>query len=493
MPRGSGGAIHTFNSATSNGRLADDEWKALLAAKNQNQQRIVALEAERDKAEAGFWRSVTDTFKDPSFWTFGYTDMLDTFARLNYGGKKKQREKDADQAMIENYYKNQVAQSKYGGNRSFMYRAGGFVARNVPYLIEFAATGSLSGLTRVGTKVGAKIAEKVATKALTKKLIKYTGTTLGDVTAGVIMANTTGAARTASNIGQRHLGHVEQDEHGNYRFAGGEDWGTAIRKGEIAQTLEYYTEKLGVHLEGLPIGKTIAKGLDKIGLSKITAALNRAGTSQYAQLGTKIMNRVGVNGYINEVAEEEANIVLNSMLVGDNKMSDLFDGRTQADIWGGMLFSVGAMEAAPKLAGAVDYYRTKKSVKDADTVAAYRMTQEKWQPFRDQIDNATNEKMADVVNGIIQNPDLQKQEKEAALNYAGNLIKFRGFNTAQSAKAKELEESGAKDDETIIHQSMDNAYIQGHEASDEQKNDIKTRYEYAEQQLSEALGPQKIQ
>lgn len=492
IPHGSGGAIHTFNSATSNGRLADNEWKALLAAKNQNQQRIVALEAERDKAEAGFWRGVTDTFKNPSFWTFGYTDMLDTSTMLNYGGKKTQRQKDADQAMIENIYKNQEAQSKYGGNRGFMYRAGGITAQAIPFMIEFAATDGLSGLTQAGTKAGAKIAEKVATKALTKKLIKYTGTTLGDIAAGVVMANTTGAARTASDIGQRHLGHVEQDEHGNYHFAGGEDWGTAIRKGEIAQGLEYYTEKLGVHLEGLPIGKTIAKGLDKIGLSKVTAALNRAGTSQYAQLGTKIMNRVGVNGYINEVAEEEANIVLNSMLVGDNKMSDLFDGRTQADIWGGMLFSVGAMEAAPKLAGAVDYYRTKKSVKDADTVAAYRMTQEKWQPLRDQIDNATNEEMAEVVNGIIQNPDLHKQEKKAALNYAGNLIKFRGFNTAQSAKAKELEESGAKDDETIIHQSMDNAYIQGHEASDEQKNDIKTRYEYAEQQLSEALGTEDV-
>lgn len=492
IPHGSGGAIHTFNSATSNGRLADNEWKALLAAKNQNQQRIVVLEAERDKAEAGFWRGVTDTFKNPSFWTFGYTDMLDTSTMLNYGGKKTQRQKDADQAMIENIYKNQEAQSKYGGNRGFMYRAGGITAQAIPFMIEFAATDGLSGLTQAGTKAGAKIAEKVATKALTKKLIKYTGTTLGDIAAGVVMANTTGAARTASDIGQRHLGHVEQDEHGNYHFAGGEDWGTAIRKGEIAQGLEYYTEKLGVHLEGLPIGKTIAKGLDKIGLSKVTAAFNRAGTSQYAQLGTKIMNRVGVNGYINEVAEEEANIVLNSMLVGDNKMSDLFDGRTQADIWGGMLFSVGAMEAAPKLAGAVDYYRTKKSVKDADTVAAYRMTQEKWQPLRDQIDNSTNEEMADVVNGIIQNPDLHKQEKEAALNYAGNLIKFRGFNTAQSAKAKELEESGAKDDETIIHQSMDNAYIQGHEASDEQKNDIKTRYEYAEQQLSEALGTEDV-
>lgn len=492
MPRGSGGAIHTFNSATSNGRLADNEWKALLTAKNQNQQRIVALEAERDKAEAGFWRGVTDTFKNPSFWTFGYTDMLDTSAMLNYGGKKKQREKDADQAMIENTYKNQVAQSKYGGNRNFMYHAGGITAQAIPFMIEFAATDGLSGLTRAGTKLGTKIAAKVATKALTKKLIKYTGTTLGDVAAGVVMANTTGAARTASDIGQRHLGYVEQDEHGNYHFAGGEDWGTAIRKGEIAQTLEYYTEKLGAHLEGLPIGKTIAKGLDKIGLSKVTAALNRAGTSQYAQLGTKVMNRVGVNGYINEVAEEEANIVLNSMLVGDNKMSDLFDGRTQADIWGGMLFSAGAMEAAPKFAGAVDYYKTKKNVKDADTVAAYRMTQGKWQPLREKIDNATNEEMADVVNGIIQNPDLHEQEKKAALNYAGNLIKFRGFNTAQSTKAKELEETGAKDDETIIHQSMDNAYIQGHEASDEQKNDIKTRYEYAEQQLSEALGTEDV-
>lgn len=237
IPHGSGGAIHTFNSATSNGRLADNEWKALLAAKNQNQQRIVALEAERDKAEAGFWRGVTDTFKNPSFWTFGYTDMLDTSTMLNYGGKKTQRQKDADQAMIENIYKNQEAQSKYGGNRGFMYRAGGITAQAIPFMIEFAATDGLSGLTQAGTKAGAKIAEKVATKALTKKLIKYTGTTLGDIAAGVVMANTTGAARTASDIGQRHLGHVEQDEHGNYHFAGGEDWGTAIRKGEIAQGL----------------------------------------------------------------------------------------------------------------------------------------------------------------------------------------------------------------------------------------------------------------
>ena len=492
IPHGSGGAIHTFNSATSNGRLADNEWKALSAAKNQNQQRIVALEAERDKAEAGFWRGVTDTFKNPSFWSFGYTDMLDTSAMLNYGGKKTQRQKDADQAMIENTYKNQVAQSKYGNNRGFMYRAGGITAQAIPFMVEFLATDGLSGLTNAGTKLGAKIAEKVATKALTKKLIKYTGTTLGDVAAGVVMANTTGAARTASDIGQRHLGYVEQDKQGNYHFVGGEDWGTAIRKGEIAQGLEYYTEKLGVHLEGLPIGKAIAKGLDKMGLSNITAAFNRAGASQYAQLGSKIVKRAGVNGYLNEVAEEEANIVLNSMLVGDNKMSDLFDGRTQADIWGGMLFSVGAMEAAPKLAGAVDYYRTKKSVKDADTVAAYRMTQEKWQPLRDQIDNATNEEMADVVDGIIQNPDLHEQEKKAALNYAGNLIKFRGFNTAQSAKAKEQEETGEKDDETIIHQSMDNAYVQGHEASDAQKNDIKTRYEYTQQQLGEALGTEDV-
>ena len=492
IPRGSGAAIHTFNSSTSNGRLADDEWKALSAAHNQNNQRIVALEAERDKAEAGFWRGVGDTLRNPSFWTFGYTDMLDTSAMLNYGGKKTQRQKDADQAMIENTYKNQVAQSKYGNNRGFMYRAGGITAQAIPFMIEFAATDGLSGLTQAGTKAGAKIAEKVATKALTKKLIKYTGTTLGDVAAGVVMANTTGAARTASDIGQRHLGHVEQDEQGNYHFVGGEDWGTAIRKGEIAQGLEYYTEKLGVHLEGLPIGKTIAKGLDKIGLSKVTAALNRAGTSQYAQLGTKVMNRAGVNGYLNEVAEEEANIVLNSMLVGDNKMSDLFDGHTQADIWGGMLFSVGAMEAAPKLAGAVDYYKTKKGVKDADTVAGYRMTQERWEPLRDQIDNATNEEMADVVDGIIQNPDLHEQEKKAALNYAGNLIKFRGFNTAQAAKAKEQEETGEKDDETIIHQSMDNAYVQGHEASDAQKNDIKTRYEYTQQQLGEALGTEDV-
>ena len=488
MPRGSGGAVHTYNSVTNSGRLSDDEYKSLSAAKNQNEQRIIALEAERDKEGAGFWRGVADTLKNRSFWTFGFTDLMDTSAMLNYGGRKTQRQKNADRAMMENTYKNQVAQGKHSDNRRFMYGAGGIFANAVPFAIEFLATGGLSGATRAGAKLGAKVAENVATKALTKKLIKYTGTTLGDITAGVVMANTTGAARTASNIGQRHLGHVEQDAQGNYHFAGGEDWATAIRKGEVAQSLEYYTEKLGAHLEGLPVGKTIAKGLDKIGLSKVTKLFNRIGTSHYAQLGQKLVRRAGVNGYINEVTEEEANIILNSMLVGDNKMSNLFDGRTQADIWGGLLFSVGSMEAAPKLVGAVDYYRTKKGVKKADTVAGSMLTQEKWIPLREQIDDATNEQMADVVSGIIQNPELHEEEKKAALDYAGKLIKFRGFNTAMSAKAKEQEVTEDKDDETIIHQSMDNAYVQGHEASDEQKSDINTRYGYTRQHLSEALG-----
>lgn len=468
-------------------RDTNGEYRQLHAAAEQNRQRIVALEAERDKADAGFWRGAADAISDPTLWDFGYTDMITAGALWNASkgnNGKTAQEIAADKTLMGETAKNQQAQEDYASNRGALYRFGQIGATSIPFMLEFMLMGGADAFGGFGAKMGAKAAAKMGLQGMKQKAMKYTGTALTELAASNAMANAMQSGSTAEDIVHRHLGDVEQDEQGNYKFTGGDDWGTAIYKGEMAATLENYTEMLGNHLSGKMLGELggkVLNGLDKMRLGRVSEAFRKAGSSQYAELGGKFLKKAGINGYFNEVAEEEANIVLNSALVGDNKLSDLVDGRTQLDIWGGLLFSVGAMEAIPKgigTFGAMRYYAKKRDVAKADKLADFRMTHEKWEPLREQIDNTGNEDMAKLAEQIVHDENLYPQEKQVALDYMGKLIKFRGFNTAQAATAREQSEGEATNEDILSH-SMDGAYIQGHEASDAQKPDIKARYDDA--------------
>ena len=55
-------------------RLSNDRLQTLYAAQRQNEERITALEAERDDdGGTQFWRGFLDAAKNPSTWTFGGT------------------------------------------------------------------------------------------------------------------------------------------------------------------------------------------------------------------------------------------------------------------------------------------------------------------------------------------------------------------------------------------------------------------------------------
>ena len=489
------GGNYYYSEELPHKRDMNPEYRQLHAAAEQNRQRIVALEAERDKGNSnfwngwGFWRGAKDAFTDPTLWDFGYTDAISAQALLsaaNRKGRKSKAETNADDALLEAAYKNQQAQDKYASNRNAMYRFGQIGATSIPFMLDFMLMGGSNSFGKMGARAGIKAAEKLGLEGIKKTAMKYTGTALSELAAANLMSNTLQGGTTGEDIVHRGLGQVVQGEDGSYKFAGGEDWGKAIYKGQMAATLENYTEMLGEHLAGKVIGGKVLQGLDRMGLSKVSDIFRRVGSSHYAQAANKVLNKGGFNGYLNEVAEEEANIILNAALVGDNKLSDLVDGRQQLDIWGGLLFSCGAMEAVPKAIGAADYYRNKRSVGKADRVAGFHLTQEKWEPLRSEIDQTDNNDMAAMAEKVINDDSLERQEKEAVLDYMGKLIKFRGFNTATAANSKEKAENGGESEDDKVEQGLNSAYMQGHDASDGQKNDIKTRYEYATQQLEQA-------
>jgi N12 class adenine-specific DNA methylase len=477
MPAVAFGAGQAMTSGSIH-RMSDEEYRQWQAATAANNERIKTLEAQRDKDKAGFWRGFADSTTDPNTWLFGIPGLADTATLYATAQKVKKGQPltESEKAMLDNTIANQQAHGKYDGERGFLYRAGQISAQALPFVAEFLATGGYSGIANVGANFGSKAAAKYGTNAASKWLLKNTGVLAGDVAAGWAMANTTGAAKTATDVLNRKMGQVSVDKNENYKFEGDKGLGQSLWEGEAAQTLEYYTERLGEHLQ---IGNWLAKGAEKLGLSKLSKAINYMSTNKWLEKG-------GVQDYPSEVFEEEANIVLNAMLVGDNSISDLWDRKTQADIWGGMALSVGMMNV-PKYAGTgyqtAQYYRYKHATDKAAKIASYQMDSEKWKSLQADIDGATNDNMADIVSGIMSDTELQPEEKKAAADYAYNLLKMRGYNMGLMNAAKDEAESGEPADH-----SADESFNQGYNSEGAALTDAKTAYELQQQKIAEKYG-----
>ena len=480
-----GFAMISSNQATNAERKTDAEYQQHQAALDQIDKRIKTLEAAKNKT--GFWGGVADALSDTSTYTFGLTDMRNA-AVMHAVSKKIEKGQpltEAEKRTLKNAANNNDIQAKYGDRISAMYRFGQISGYALPFVAEFVATGGGYGAVQAGIKGAAKSVAVSAAKAAPKMLgnkaaqwmIRNTGVLAGDIAAGALMANTTGAAKTGADILKRHMGEVQSDGKGGYKFVGGKSLGRSIYEGEVAQTLEYYTEMLGAHFN---IGSRLAKGAEKIGLSKMSKAINYLGSNKW-------LSKAGVQDYPSEVLEEESNIILNSLLVGDNKLSDLYDKKTQADIWGGMALSIGLMNV-PKYAGtgyqSAQYYRYKHKTDTADKLASYRLTPDKWTPIKEQIDGATNEEIKDVVYDIISNNDLHQQQKSAALDYVKNLVTMRGYNLALANSVNDEVANEDKGEMPVDH-SADKAYTDGYNATDvADRKDVKMRHDELRGELS---------
>ena len=475
----------------------DSEMATLMSSYRQNEQRIIALEAERDDdGGTQFWRGFVDAAKNPGTLSFGLTDFQDMAQLMTIKAKVDQGEEltENEESLLKNTMANGYAQQMFGNNRGFMYRAGGISMQALPFVGEFMLTGGFSTLTEMGASAGTRVAEKFALEGLKKTILRNTGVLMGDIASGFLMANTTGAARTGADIMERNIGQVTMDEEGNYQFEGGKSLGRSIYEGEVASTLEYYTEKLGEHLQ---LGSWLAKGADKMGLSKLSKAVNYLSNS-------KMLNAGGIQDYPSEVVEEQANLLLNAILVGDNNFStdpnskdfdkSVFNPQTQLDIWGGMMFSIGLMQA-PRLVhtgyNAAGYYAYKHTTDVADANAGIVFGQDNWQMIREQIDNCDNEHLGELLQSVIDG-DMNDVQKTAVMNYAGNLLKMRGYNMGMMSDVRGGEDF--ESEEGFLSHGIDQGYQQGHEAQEpDDKKLIIDEANEAEAQLSQFFTEQDIQ
>lgn len=497
----------------SNGRTAEqsDYRNKLATSLSLVTEQIGALEAVKQYPTSRWVEDALKALDNTAFtaktWDFGLTDfaIMGQMERIKTKMDNNIPLSGSDKMLLKSKLGADAATALEDEKMGNVYRWTKIAGQSLPFMADFFLTGGYGGITKGISRGALKFAAKRGMGKVSAAILKNTGIVAGDVIGSYAMAGTEQALKTGADIMQRHLGNLYQDEKGDYKFGtfdengnllheGGESIGTALYKGMTSAMVENYTEKLFGHNYG--IKKGAVNFMEKHGMNASAEFFKNIGKSGWYTNSKKWMEKFGINGFAEEVMEEEIGIPLHALLDGEGKVSDLLDAKQQLDIIGGMAISVGSMYAmgagsrpAKGIYNRAQYYRFRNKVNVAD-IDAQNLMGDNWADIKDKIDNATNEQMGSVLADILRKRDtMTKEQINAAVNYGVNLMKMRGYNIAKTAEmnAKEITNEPTTPEEQ--HQSdIDNAYSEGHDADDADKHDIQIQQEDQMKTLAAALG-----
>lgn len=538
MTRGGGIAGTPHSVTTNNGIMENTEARQILAAGDYNRKRRELLQLEQDSRNGAifddhsFWRGMYDAAKDTGFLTGGASDLINAGSLLS---TKQDLDNgvhtEAGDMLMQQAVKNSDAQSLYGDNKGWMYTGGVITTNMAPFMVQIGSAGFSKGMSTSIGKVVQGAASKVALGTMEKAtgiagahIANYIGKVTGLTTktfgkaiqygiVGAAQANTVGLGNVANDVINRYTGQVYQDEQGNYKFGtfdsdgklvheGGEDFLTALVKGEAAQTIEFATELAGggIDAAGTALKNFVTKGGKKIinkynmeNVSKVIDFLlnNKVSkNARYLKAGAdRTLGKVEVNSIVGESLEEELGIIANTVFTGDNKISDLWDEKQQSQIWGGMLLSIGLMKGAvaPFHAyNAKQYYSYKHKLDKADVNLSQLLGKEKWEELRNQIDATTNDDMPEMVNKINRDVALGKN-RQPVREYIQNLLIMRGYDIGNMLAAKKaVEDKG--EGVSVKNMEKNQAYQQGRDAYGYDTHEIQLDQEDKQKSLAQLLG-----
>lgn len=512
----------------SNGRTAEqsDYSNKLATSLALVKQQIGALEAVKQYPTSSWSEDALKALDNTAFtaktWDFGLTDFatMGQMERIKTKMDNNLPLSGSDKMLLKSKLGADAAAALEDEKMGNIYRWTKIAGQSLPFMADFFLTGGYGGITKAISRGALKFAAKRGMGKVSAAILKNTGIVAGDVIGSYAMAGSEQAMKTGADIMQRHLGSLYQDEKGDYKFGtfdengnllheGGESMGTALYKGLTSAMVENYTEKLFGHSYG--IKKGAINFMEKHGMNASAEFFKNIGKSGWYTNSKKWMEKFGINGFGEEVMEEEIGIPLHALLDGDNKFSDLLDTKQQLDIIGGMALSVGSMYAmgagsrpVKGVYNRAQYYRFRNKVNVADS-DAQNLIGDKWADIKDKIDNTTNEQMGGVLADILRQRDtMSKDQINAAINYGINLMKMRGYNVAKTAEMNAREITNEPTTPEEQHQEdIDNAYSEGHDADDADKHDIQLEHEdqmktlagllnISEQQLS-AMNDDELQ
>lgn len=507
----------------------DPIYTQLMAALRHNKSAITTLEDKKSGKINSFWHTLATTAANGYTFNDGMGEMKDVTAQTQAmkhldsinkklaKGEELTKEEKASKAVLDNMAVNNAIQGQYGGQYGAWSRAGGMMANSLDFMKDLALNPGAEGMAKgiykkvanIGAKQLAKATGDAAGKAIAKKLargtLKATGVLVGSHLTGAMVSNTTGIGHTAGTFGQLAAGDVTKDEDGNYKIENQDSVLGAFVEAERQQARENGSEMFGAFIPGIGksagelAGKIIPESAlnaaekagaavyNKMGLSKISNALTQVGKKDWYQAYNKMLRAGGYQGLPGEALEEYEGSLFDALTGhADDAYNDLTNTQNHVDIWLGCATMGALLGAVPMTIQGFhtsQYYRYKHKTDTADKVASFRMTPEKWEPLREQIDATDNEHMADfVTNNILGSQDMPVQEKKAALDYVRNLSKMRGYNLAQANNADDSDK-----DEDI--ENMNTSYSDGYDTTDpEEMSNAKAKLDVARQNLAQSMG-----
>ena len=490
----------------------DEEYGALMSAARKNNSTVQILEDKKKGRMNNFWSTLGATFSNGYTFADGLPGVRDNIAILNANkradkiNRKRQRgemltnEEDAfDKALLANLV-NEEIEGTYGQEYGALARTAKITAGTADFVKDFLLSGGTGtavtkGVAKGVMNAGAKYLTKKAGESLVKAgakafgrgLLKATGIGVGSLAGGALITNTTGIGKTAEEMSKQVTGRVGVDQHGNYIFTDSKDLMHAFIEAERSMIGENGSEMLG---EFIPGSKVLKKGLEKIGLSKISSYLTSIGNKSWAKNYGKLLEAAGWNGLPGEGLEEYAGIAYNS-LTGDSEggIATLGDARTHIDIWLGCA-TAGALFGAPNVvalgANTAQYYRYKHATNKAAQQAKSQLPADRWNALQERIDNTENQDLTNLMLDVYTSKELNSKQKKAVFNYTDNLVRMRGYNigsinNADATRDKKTEKELQKEE------GVGNAYANGYHATEDELANIKNELELRQRQLAETF------
>lgn len=481
----------------------DEETQALMTAWRKNRDALRILYDERNNNMNSFWHNFGTTVANGYTFTGGKAELHDAQAIINSSkrmneiqrkmkaGEKLSNVENAALSLANNTAWDNAIQAMYGDDYGAWATAGGAAVQSLEMMPEFIA--GMPVLKGMGT-AAIKLLTRNAAKGFGRFMLKGLGMTLGTMAGGAIMANTIQAERTLGKAagkaagswwfgddGDFMLGHYDGDQF----VSGGESLAAALFHAEQEAIPEAASEGAGEFLPG------IGQVLSKIGLSRIAKPLASLSGKGWYKTYQNMLRAAGWHGVGGEALEEYVG-TLDGLIMGDVEgVKRLADPRTHFDIWLSCA-TLGPLLNAPVVIGSsmraayspVAYHKLKAAVTRQDKIASFRLTEERWAPWRERIDATPNEQMTDLMMEVRDNKDLAPQEKKAIFDYVKALQGYRGWNLGEYIFGKDAEEEGKGKSEQEQQQSQE--YSNGYETvTPEERRAAKDRLDVARARLEQ--------
>ncbi len=534
MPRGGGGAVHTYNSATANGRFADGKYKALLAQLNKVNDGLATIEeAKRGRASdrwiddssnwaskkgkqllafgAGAWRGLAHAVGKPSTWDMGMTDMTANVALHSAAvdadrkGTDNLSREDRDLLNLTAY-----TDAVKGGSAKYLgrgYKAGQTVGESLPFMVETM----LNPASKLGTAATDKLmreaigryGKEAVKKASKRYLAAKIGTRLvGDAAGSAVMAGTTGQGHVLADALNRLTGDVQfkADDSGKIVYGDREGAEDSVLKAYLkafgAQAIENHSEMVGAYFAPF-LGKASSltrKGMGKIGLGRVNKFIDDIGATNTAKMIGDFEKRTKWNGTLGEYAEEVAGNIENALLVGDSTLdtaenTGVFNLDRNIDTFLGVGLMGGFFAGAntlsyrgPKRQAINEMSAAGKAIDRAIASTGNYAMAERWGGWRNTFLAGTDEEKKAALREVMDNGELPMGFRMGVLDFVKAAQKYEGIARAQESKVK----SGEQDP---VAQAYDESYSEGYETTAPQAmNDAKNLLDMRRGRLAKELG-----